>query len=124
MASTGAPDFDPGSNLYLGRTDQCKDHFLETHNYSSHVPCIIFIYTYMNPQFVSWRTVVQVVFELQEMNRGQKITYEVGQYYILQQVVLSEVSPYFVHWCFFLFETSNSQWFFTGGFTATGLELF
>lgn len=34
------------------------------------------------------------------MNRGQKITYEVGQYYILQQVVLSEVSPYFVHWCF------------------------
>lgn len=34
------------------------------------------------------------------MNRGQKITYEVGQYYIIQKVVLSEVSPYFVHWCF------------------------
>ena len=56
---------------------------LETHNYSSH-GAMYHIYIYMNPEFVSWRTVVQVVFELQEMNRGQKITYEVGQcYYIL-----------------------------------------
>ena len=83
VASTGAPDFDPGLNLYLGRTNQCKDHLSwRPITIVVMVPCIIYIY--MNPEFVSWRTVVQVVFELQEMNRGQKITYEVGQcYYIL-----------------------------------------
>lgn len=75
---------------------------------------------HMNPQYVSWRTVVQVVFELQEMNRGQKFTYEVGQYYIIQKVVLSEVSL-LCALVFYLFEKPNPQWVFTGGFTATGL---
>lgn len=74
---------------------------------------------HMNPQYVSWRTVVQVVFELQEMNRGQKFTYEVGQYYIIQKVVLSEVSL-LCALVFYLFEKPNPQWVFTGGFTATG----